>query len=507
MKKILFIFILTFIGINSSFAINFKWESTAFKDTWYCYSFSIENNENRDINDWNINFELDDKAIMYDKENWRFDNSWNEYKISWIGSNSTLEKNEKIQINFCIANSQKLPSNVSLNYEDKDNINENEIDYNYFITYPETTNSYMYIDENDDRTYDSIIWINTDNIAFSQGFWKLSYDDKNNIYEYYQDLSNIIPKTIRNTKTWYIEVFYGKKPAWPRVLWKTLLPMKIDDINSLNLNLEFNINNISNWELNFISKNKITKDSENILSADDTDIEIITMYYNDNSNIPWTKIWNFETEIIVNSKTRQENFSIYKNNWKWDEYYFVPSKNFNDDELTINLKDFLDILRNNYEDDLEDYYLMNMEVGSEYWNPSQKTSEFEWSLETFELKINWENKYYDRWDEIIEDDTNEDGDKKDTNYSNDKYTNQLSYYKKEKEIINFRNKTFARVQSKLDNYIEDKLKWSKKYNYKWIVYYRNWLINDLKDYEDSKITAWKLKARIKIYLNNILTNL
>lgn len=92
-----------------------------------------------------------------------------------------------------------------------------------------------------------------------------------------------------------------------------------------------------------------------------------------------------------------------------------------------------------------------------------------------------------------------------TNQTNNSNTSNLwyalQYFNTEKKALSFSNNSLNIFQEKLDRYIENKI--SNLKNYKLITYYRNWFIKDLKDFEDKKITSWKLKARIKIYTHNL----
>lgn len=94
---------------------------------------------------------------------------------------------------------------------------------------------------------------------------------------------------------------------------------------------------------------------------------------------------------------------------------------------------------------------------------------------------------------------------KPTNSANEVNTTNLwyalQYFNEGKKELTFKINSLNVFQVKLDRYIENKI--SNLKNYKLITYYRNWFIKDLKDFEDKKISSWKLKARIKIYTHNL----
>lgn len=100
---------------------------------------------------------------------------------------------------------------------------------------------------------------------------------------------------------------------------------------------------------------------------------------------------------------------------------------------------------------------------------------------------------------INENNTNNSSSKNTSITTNSSY--YLEYFRTQKNQITFKSNSLNNFQSKLDKYIEIHL--TNKKNYKWITYYRNKVIQELKSFEDKKISDKKLKVRLKMYFYNI----
>lgn len=78
----------------------------------YCYAFTLNNNKNQRIFNWNIGFQLSGSRI-YTTWGWKFLRSGNTYRVTWLNRNNPLNIGQKVEIGFC-AFGWKKPENMSI---------------------------------------------------------------------------------------------------------------------------------------------------------------------------------------------------------------------------------------------------------------------------------------------------------------------------------------------------------------------------------------------------------
>ena len=96
--------------------------------------------------------------------------------------------------------------------------------------------------------------INPWNIASSNGEAQLSYNKEKDSFFYEQNLSSIILHDVQSWVSGYPEVMIGKSPYSNTQTTGSILPKKVDEIETFVLKTDFAVKNISNTPLNYASE-------------------------------------------------------------------------------------------------------------------------------------------------------------------------------------------------------------------------------------------------------------
>lgn len=552
MKKILFLIWLLLISqIQFWFADFNHWIMTK-RDTWYCYIFKINNSTSNNISNWKIQFTIPSNSNLSSKWSGNFSGSnWN-YIITPLDRNQTLYPGVSTEIGICVDNNTTLPQDVlftsedqilssesntnslednnlnnnnnsttdnSINNSNNSNWSDNYWNNNYTTTnsiilnYPQKRRPESWIDLNNDWKSEQFMQINAWNIASSEWSASLVYNKDTKKYSYSQDLYNISLSDVGGWVHWYPEVFMGKKPHGSSYTdgWM-LLPKKVKDITSLSFSTKYNIVNTSNWPLNFAAEGWIVKDpNKNYVSWDE--IEFMIMFYRHNTWAAGNKIWNVTFPLKVDWILKNETFDIYKNRSWWDFFTFVPSRNYNNESIEIDLYQFLPIIKNNISYNIDEYYFMDWEIGSEYGSPSVNSSKFSWTLDEFDVKVNEvsnvqilnnsnSNNNSNNNVQVVSSTNNNSLTINNNNYSlnnnqvneeefnMDSILKELSDNQERVEFVNitFKNVAFQTFQKNIDRFINKKMQNFSIVKYNEWVGIRNAILITLKKFENNEIT-------------------
>jgi len=400
------LFLIPFIGILWSFytswayfehKINSDWGS------WYCYDFIITANPWETIDNWNITFDLN--QTISQKWNANFNsNNW-KYTITPLEWNKTINNWWMTNIGFCIKNPTKPANIVFTNNWTTTPVNPTPTDptpvnptptnplpaWDVTISYPQEPKfTAKLIDRDLNWVWDAYISNTLWNIASSNWTANMSYDNTTKKLSYSQDLTNIVQDNPAWWVNWYPEIYVWQKLFWSQQTpWYTELPVKVSGINTLDFTTKFTINNTSNWPLNMAAEGWIIKDKATAgMWPQQTDIEYMIMFYKENTWAAWSIVWEITTSVKLDWVDTNITFDLYKANFGWNFFTFVPRSNINWKEIQIDLAKLLPKIKANMPENIDNFYFMDWEIWSEFGSPTVPNSKFSWIIDKFDIKLN-----------------------------------------------------------------------------------------------------------------------
>lgn len=551
MKKILFLIGLLFsIQIQSWFA-DFNHSIMTQRATWYCYIFKINNSTSTNISNWKIQFAIPTNSNMNSKWSGNFSGSNGNYTITPLDWNKIIYPGANTEIWICVDNNISFPTNVVFTSENEttstgNNNNGNSNSWNQnnnsnnntwnnsnnnsqntnnsnniVLNYPQERWAESWVDLNNDGKSEQFMQINAWNIASSQGSASLIYDKNTKKYSYSQDLYNISLSDVGGWVHGYPEVFMGKKPHGSSYTngW-TLLPKKVKDLTSLSFSTKYSVVNTSNGPLNFAAEGWIVKNpNNNHVSGDE--IEFMIMFYKHDTWAAGNKIWSVTLPLKVDWVLKNETFDIYKNKGGWDFFTFIPSRNYNNEKIEIDLYQFLPSIKNNISYNIDEHYFMNWEIGSEYGSPSVNSSKFSWTLDEFDVKVNETTSSNNSGSENNNSNNNNSGSTTGNNNSGNNSSGNNNSQTDEEETFNiddilkelsdneekltftnitFKTASFQTFQKNLDKFINKKMQNFSTGKYNEWVSVRNALLITLKKFEDNEFTKKQTLETLKKHI-------
>lgn len=489
MKKIkfliLFMFICSFLLPVKIFAEFEGWVFSKW-DTWYCYRFNITNSNQDHLSNWNITFTIPENSNMYEKWSWNFEKNKGTYTITPLDWNYFLLKWGSTEVWFCINNNQTFPENIKFSL-DEVNTSTNLVELK---NNSDNKNRWLFkgVDLLNKWKYDYMLALWAWNVLSYEWNMNMTYNKDTKVLHYDHEMKNIVQEKSSSWVHWYPNILLWKNPfGWNYTTWYLELPMKIKDIKDMIFTTKYSLSNISNWPLNFAAEWWIVKDKDKNTNVSWDEIEFMVLYFKEKIWAGWNIIWEVTIPITVDWKIENHKYEINKYEWEWDFFTFTPSRNFNWEEVKLNLADFIPSIKNNIDYSIDNHYLMDWSIWSEYWEPTTNYSTISWDLHKFDLDINWNDS------SLVNDEFNVDSI---LDLVNDSDKIKLTFKK-----INFISWAFKDFQLKFDKFILNKIS-----NYD-ITKYNNWvLLRDsilliLKDFEDKKIdkneTIDKLNSLIK----------
>lgn len=540
MKKILFL-----IGLFLSFQIqywfaDFTHSVMTNRDTGYCYIFKINNPTSTNISNWKIQFTIPANSNLNSKWSGNFSGSNGNYTITPLDWNQTLSPGASTELGICVDNNIIFPQNIVFTSENgtsssgntniwennnsnnnnnwNNNSGNNNNSSNIVLNYPQERWAESGIDLNNDGKSEQFMQINAWNIASSQGSASLMYDKNTKKYSYSQDLYNISLLDAGGWVHWYPEVFVGKKPHGNSYTsgW-TLLPKKVKDLTSLSFFTKYNVINTSNGPLNFAAEGWIVKNpNNNHVSGDE--IEFMIMFYKHNTWAAGNKIWTVTLPLKVDGISKTETFDMYKNKGGWDFFTFIPSRNYNNEKIEIDLYQFLPSIKNNISYNIDEHYFMNWEIGSEYGSPSVNSSKFSWTLDEFDVKVNEasntqtgsenNNSNNNSWNNTGNNNSGNNSSENNNSQNNEEEFNiddilkELSDNEEKLEFANitFKTASFQTFQKNIDRFINKKMQNFSTGRYNEWVSVRNALLITLKKFEDNEFTKKQALENLKKHI-------
>ncbi|MGE4444276.1 MAG: cellulose binding domain-containing protein [Candidatus Altimarinota bacterium] len=551
MKKILFLIGLLFsIQIQSGFA-DFNHSIMTQRATGYCYIFKINNSTSTNISNWKIQFAIPTNSNMNSKWSGNFSGSNGNYTITPLDWNKIIYPGANTEIGICVDNNISFPTNVVFTSENEttstgnnnngnsnsgnqnnnsnnntgNNSNNNSQNTNnsnnIVLNYPQERWAESGVDLNNDGKSEQFMQINAWNIASSQGSASLIYDKNTKKYSYSQDLYNISLSDVGGWVHGYPEVFMGKKPHGSSYTngW-TLLPKKVKDLTSLSFSTKYSVVNTSNGPLNFATEGWIVKNpNNNHVSGDE--IEFMIMFYKNNTGAAGNKIGSVILPLKVDGVLKNETFDIYKNKGGWDFFTFIPSRNYNNEKIEIDLYQFLPSIKNNISYNIDEHYFMNWEVGSEYGSPSVNSSKFSWTLDEFDVKVNETTSNNNSGSQNNNSNNNNSGSTTGNNNSGNNSSGNNNSQTDEEETFNiddilkeladneekltftnitFKTTSFQTFQKNLDKFINKKMQNFSTGKYNEGVSVRNALLITLKKFEDNEFTKKQTLETLKKHI-------
>ncbi len=430
-----------------------------------------------------------------------------ENETTSTGNNNNGNSNSWNQNNNSNNNTWNNSNNNSQNTNNSSNI---------VLNYPQERWAESWVDTNNDGKSEQFMQINAWNIASSQGSANLIYDKNTKKYSYSQDLYNISLSDVWGWVHGYPEVFMGKKPHGSSYTngW-TLLPKKVKDLTSLSFSTKYNVVNTSNGPLNFAAEWWIVKNpTNNYVSGDE--IEFMIMFYKNNTGAAWNKIGSVTLPIKVDGVNKTETFEIFKNKGGWDFFTFIPSRNYNNEKIEIDLYQFLPSIKNNISYNIDEHYFMNWEIGSEYGSPSVNSSKFSWTLDEFDVKVNEapntqtgsennnsnnNNTGNNNWGNNSSGNNNSQNNDDET-FNIDDILKELADNEEKLTFTNitFKTTSFQTFQKNLDKFINKKMQNFSTGKYNEWVSVRNALLITLKKFEDNEFTKKQALETLKKHI-------
>lgn len=559
MKKILiWIWIFLSLQTHSLFA-DFTHSVMNNRNTWYCYIFKINNSSSQNISNWKIQFNIPSNSNVHSQWSGNFSNTNGNYTVTPLDWNQTLSPGANTELWICVDNNVSFPQNVVFTSEsgtsssgnnswennnnnnssgntnswnnNNNNNNSNNNSQNTsnathtVLNYPQERWAESGIDLNNDGKSEQYMQINAWNIASSQWSASLMYDKNTKKYSYSQDLYNI---SLLDAGWWvhgYPEIFVGKKPHGNSYTsgW-TLLPKKVKDLTSLSFSTKYNVVNTSNGPLNFAAEGWIVKNpTNNYVSGDE--IEFMIMFYKNNTWAAGNKIGSVTLPLKVDWVSKTETFDIYKNKGGWDFFTFIPSRNYNNEKIEIDLYQFLPSIKNNISYNIDEHYFMNWEIGSEYGSPSVNSSKFSWTVDEFDVKVNEtsnsqsgtqnnnnnsstgnNNSNTNSWsnNNNNSNNSNNNSQNNEEEFNIDDILKELADNEEKLEFANitFKTTSFQTFQKNIDKFINKKMQNFSTGKYNEWVSVRNALLITLKKFENNELSKKQALETLKKHISD-----
>ncbi len=373
-------------------------------NNWYCRV--VELSALNKITNWKLEFELDNGKIY---TNWssNIEKKWSKYIVSPKSWNQQF--NSKTSFWFCVewydkdknwkillVNSSQDDWDGWSNDWDQTTWWNNNWTWNNLWTWMLSWNISLVWDlilkypDEAWPTYKSqnfILEINPWNINYpAEGFAKMYFDWKS-IVTYVQDLKNIEIINPGWYVLWYPEIYVGNKPwNWKFVKWKSNLPSKIENLESLIVKSRWLYNHPNNLSCNFAMEGWFTKNQFQNSWVWNKEVEMMIMRYKNIQWPAWQKVWETVVPIVFNWKNIDVKFDIYLAHIGWDFITFVPQnyQDFKNVDLEFDVLKFVNIAKK-YLPQIQDLYLEDWELGTEYWTPNTNEASFEWQVQKFEV--------------------------------------------------------------------------------------------------------------------------
>ncbi len=260
---------------------------------------------------------------------------------------------------------------------------------NFEIKYPDKPRPLKKIDLDNDGQFDRIVEINPWGIKTSSWFWKMLYDCQKNKIIYQQDIYNV------KTKYWqwvysYPEIYVWNKPRWNFAWWKSNLPNKIKNLDSLTVVSKYKLTHWSKVRINVAMEWWFTKNKFEKHWVDKDWIEFMIMFYKHNLWIPpWRIVWSWYMNIQVDWKYRSEYFDMYLCNRKNCGHrfitFFAENSNLNWQEIKFDILSFVKVA-SKFVPDVYNLYLEDWELWTENWADDYKTHvKIQFEIEKFDV--------------------------------------------------------------------------------------------------------------------------
>jgi len=360
-------------------------------------------------------------------------------------------------------------SNQEITEEKQDNnqINNNEL----IISYPEEQWPTAFVDSDNNGVYDFVMEINPWNIKNSEGFAKMTFKEGKVIYE--QDLRNI---ELKNPGAWvhgYPEIYIGNKP------WNgnyadqnNIFPKKLSQFSDTLISLNYKINN-ENEPMNLAFESWLTTDKKRSNGIRNNEIEVMIWFYYNELQPAGSKVGEEKLKVKVNNELKELTFEVWKAFIGWEYIAFRVKEPIKEANITFNLKEFLDLLYKYSDFDknhLDNLYVEDIEVGTEYGTPYDKNIKFSWEFSNFKATLGTLNETLNQNQEIV-------NKSQDNNNSKEKFLEllnnswlQLFTSSNQKDPTNFENENFYFDNNELVfNMCENKKRVELRHKEEWSI--------------------------------------
>ena len=172
-------------------------------------------------------------------------------------------------------------------------------------------------------------------------------------------------------------------------------PIKLETAIKYEIKLrsQFSINLFkpSNLPFNISYDFWIRKNINSHEHPEENDAEIMIWLYRNEQKPIGTYSGDIKVDCLVNGKEQNIKFSQWVgrgNRWLTISYIIDPVDQNEENDIEISLSKFLAAYLNKIDEKKEIYYLLGIELGSEFGNPDEKRMELSWTLGLYKMKFN-----------------------------------------------------------------------------------------------------------------------
>ncbi len=251
------------------------------------------------------------------------------------------------------------------------------------IRYPQDGQWPSYKDSN------YVMEINPWNISSATGTVTLSYEPQTATFTLDYDLSNI---RLRNPSAYvhsYPEIFVGNKPWNSEMVRTNLLPKSFSTIQDFDYKVTatYNLENLNNIPLNLAFETWLTKDKFRTNGIRGDEVEIMIWFYSNKLNPAGSKIAEVVLPVVVNGNLEFMTFEVYKGYIGWHYIAFRSKQRFTSASLEFYLNDFLELVPQYLNKNLDTLYIESLELGTESGSPNTQSVRYRWQISGFNLTI------------------------------------------------------------------------------------------------------------------------
>lgn len=235
-----------------------------------------------------------------------------------------------------------------------------------------------------------IMELNLWNVKNYKGETKLAWKD--NVVSFYCDMKET---TLLNPPSWvwaYPEVYHGYKPWSGNQTSSPVLklPKKFGEVQGFSVEIEYNLSHEKELPMNFALESWFTtKQYPNTVTRGDAEVMIWT-YYN-GMQPAGKKVGEITLTTVINGKEMDTTWEIWYQPMAWDYVAFRLTKPICEGKIRLPVyklyKKAKEVLMEQSDriSSLDELYLEDLELGSEYGSPNITKARLDWELTMFRI--------------------------------------------------------------------------------------------------------------------------